>query len=59
MNTLPKPYYEMMIGNSMRNFAKIVWLGELIEQGIKNKKIEGKSTPKLAIKKNTLSRKKE
>ena len=24
MNTLPKPYYEKMIGNAMQNFAEIV-----------------------------------
>ena len=57
MNTLPKPYYDKMIANAMRNFAKMVWLGELIEHGIKNKKIEGKATHALA-KKTTLAKKK-
>ena len=40
VNTLPKPYYEKMIGNAMRNFVKMVWLGELIEHGIKTKKLD-------------------
>ena len=42
VNTIPEPYYDKMIGNAMRNFSKMVWFGELIEHGIKNKKIEGK-----------------
>ena len=53
------PYYEKMIGNALQNFTEMVWLGELIEHGIKNKKIEGKSTLTPAVKKNTLSKKKE
>ena len=40
MNTLPEPYYENMIGNAMRNFTKMVWSGELIEHGIKMKKLD-------------------
>ena len=44
-NTLSNPYYDKMIGNAMRNFTKMVWSGELIEHGIKNMKIEGKTTP--------------
>ena len=58
MNTLPKPYYDKMIGNVMQNFTEMVWSGELIEHGIKNKKIKGKvtATPK---KKTTLAKKKE
>ena len=59
VNTLPELFYEKIIGNAMRNFAKMVWLGELIEHGIKNKKIEGKSTPTPSIKKTTSLRKKE
>ena len=43
----------------MWNFAKMVWSKELIEHGIKNKKIEGKSTHALYTKKNTPSKKKE
>ena len=53
VNTLLKPYYKKMIGNAMRNFAKVVWLEELIEHGIKNPKIEEKSLPTTTIKKNT------
>ena len=30
VNTLPKSYYEKMIGNAIRNFTEMVWLGELI-----------------------------
>ena len=59
MNTLLEPYYEMMIGNAMRNFTQIVWSGEYIERGIKNKKIERKSTLASFAKKNTPPKKKE
>ena len=38
VNTLPEPYYEKMIENAMRNFAEMVWSGELIEHGLKTKK---------------------
>ena len=51
VNTIPETYYEKMIGNAMQNFAKMVWSIELIEHEIKNKKIEGKFTPTLAVKK--------
>ena len=44
VDTLPTSYYDMMIGNVMRNFSKMVWSGELIEHAIKSKKIEGKTT---------------
>ena len=37
----------------------MVWLRELIEHGIKNKKIEGKSTSTPLAKKATLTKKKE
>ena len=59
MNTLPEPYYDKMIRNAMRNFTKMVWSGELIEHGIKNKKIEGKLTSTPPAKKTTLAKKKE
>ena len=42
----------------MRNFTKMVWSGDLIEHGIKNKKIEGKSTPTI-LKKTTPTKRKE
>ena len=43
----------------MRNFAEMVWSGDLIEHGIKNKKIKGKSTSTALAKKTTLAKKKE
>ena len=57
VNTFLEPYYEKMIGNAIQNFVERVWLEELIEHGIKNKKIERKSTP--TVKKSTPSKKKE
>ena len=58
MNTLPKPYYDKMIGNAMLNFVEMVWSDELIEHSIKNKKIEGKATP-TPVKKATLTKRKK
>ena len=43
----------------MQNFVKMVWSGKLIEHGIKNKKIEGKSRPTPSTKKTTSTKKKE
>ena len=37
----------------------MVWLGELIDHGIKNKNIKGKATLTLALKKSTPPKKKE
>ena len=48
-----------MIGNAMQNLAKMVWSRELIEHGIKNKKIVEKSTPAPPTKKTTIAKKKE
>ena len=48
-----------MIGNAMQNFEEMVWLGELIDYGIKNKKNEGKSMPTPPTKKTTITKKKE
>ena len=48
-----------MIKNAMRNFTKIVWSGELIEHGIKNKNIKGKSTSTPHTEKATPVKKKE
>ena len=59
VNTLPEPYYDKMIGNTMQNFTKMVWSGELIEHGIKNKKIEGKLNPHLQKRPPQLKRKRE
>ena len=43
----------------MRNFAEMVWSGQLIEHGIKNKKIESKPTSTPPTKKTTLAKKKK
>ena len=48
-----------MIGNAMRNFTNMVWLGELIGHGIKYKKIEGKHTYAQPAKKAIPTKKKE
>ena len=58
-NTLFEPCYDKMTENVMRNFTEMVWLGELVEHGIKNKKIERKSTPTQLVTKTTESKKKE
>ena len=54
-------YYDKMIRNAMQNFVKMVWSNELIEHGIKNKKIKRKAThvlqrrpPQLKEKRETL-----
>ena len=59
MNALLEPYYDKMIGNAMQNFAEMVWSGELIEHGIKNKRIKRKFMPSPSAKKTTLAKKKE
>ena len=46
-----------MIGNAIHNFAEMVWSGQLIEHGIKNKKIEGRSTSTPLAKKTTPAKK--
>ena len=43
----------------MQKFMEMVWSKELIEHGIKNKKIEGKSTSTPPAKKTTLAKKKK
>ena len=58
-NTFFEPYYDKMIENVMRNFTEMVWLGELVEHGIKNKKIERKSTPTKPVTKTNKAKKKE
>ena len=45
VNTFPRPYYEKIIANAMRNFAVMVWSEELIEHGIKNKKLDVLKSP--------------
>ena len=50
LNTLKAPYYDQMVGNSNTNFSDVVSVGEMIESGIKLRKIESveskKPTPK-------------
>ena len=50
LNTLKAPYYDRMIGNSNTNFSDVVFVGEMIENGVKLDKIESteakKPTPK-------------
>ena len=40
LNTLKAPYYDQMIGNSNKDFADVVFAGEMIERGVKQGKIE-------------------
>ncbi|XP_017985253.1 PREDICTED: uncharacterized protein LOC108663874, partial [Theobroma cacao] len=41
INTLRAPFYELLIGNAMKNFTDLVLSGEIIEGAIKSGKIEG------------------
>ena len=40
LNTLKAPYYDRMIGNSNKDFSYVVSVGEMIEAGVKQGKIE-------------------
>ena len=40
LNTLKAPYYDRMIGNSNKDFSDVVSVGEIIEAGVKQGKIE-------------------
>ena len=40
LNTLEAPYYDRMIENSNKDFFDVVSVGEMIEAGIKQGKIE-------------------
>ena len=40
LNTLKAPYYDRMIGNSNKDFSNVVSIGEMIEAGVKQGKIE-------------------
>ena len=40
LNTLKAPYYDRMIRNSNTNFSDVIFVGEMIENGIKLGKIE-------------------
>ena len=50
LNTLKTPYYDRMIENSNKDFSDVVLVGEMIETGVKQGKIESakakKSIPK-------------
>ena len=40
LDTLKAPYYDWMIGNSNKDFSDVVSIGEMIEAGVKQGKIE-------------------
>ena len=40
LNTLKAPYYDRMIGNSNKDFSDVVSVGEMIEAGVKQGKME-------------------
>ena len=48
LNTLKAPYYDRMIGNSNKDFFDVVFVGEMIENGVKFEKIESIEVKKLA-----------
>ncbi|GAU40821.1 hypothetical protein TSUD_398050, partial [Trifolium subterraneum] len=51
MSTLHGPYYEKMIGSISSNFADLVTIGERVEEGIKNGKIQGVTSAQAGAKK--------
>ena len=46
LNTLKAPYYDRMIGNSNKDFSDVVSVGEMIEVGVKQGKIEAAEAKK-------------
>ena len=46
LNTLKAPYYDWMIGNSNKDFSDVVSVGEMIEAGVKQGKIEASEAKK-------------
>ena len=46
LNTLKAPYYDWMIGNSNKDFSNVVWVGEMIEVGVNQGKIESAEAKK-------------
>ena len=46
LNTLKTPYYDLMIGNSNKDFSNVVSVGEMIEAGMKQGKIEASEAKK-------------
>ena len=51
LNTLKAPYYDRMIGNSNKDFSDVVSVGEMIEVGVKQGKIEALEAKKPTLKK--------
>ena len=51
LNTLKAPYYNLTIGNSNKDFSDIVSVGEMIEAGVKQGKIEASEAKKPTFKK--------
>ena len=51
LNTLKAPYYDWMIENSNTNFSDVVFVGEMIENGVKLGKIESTKAKKPTSKK--------
>ena len=46
LNTLKAPYYDRMIGNSDKHFSNVISVGEMIEAGVKQGKIEASKAKK-------------
>ncbi|KAA3483834.1 gag/pol polyprotein [Gossypium australe] len=46
INTLKASFYDKMVGNATKDFADVVISGELIENGIKNGRMEGSESSK-------------
>ena len=44
LNTLKAPYYDQMIENSNKDFSDVVSVGQMIEVGVKQGKIEASKT---------------
>ena len=53
LDTLRDPYYDRLVGNALKNFSDMVLSGEMIDNAVKNGRMEGKE------KKESTSRKKE
>ena len=51
LNTLNAPYYDRMIENSNTNFSNVIFVGEMIESGVKLDKIESTEAKKPTHKK--------
>ena len=50
LNTLKESYYDWMIGNSNKDFSNVVFVGEMIKNRVKLRKIKNTKTKKLASK---------